>query len=60
MEKNPNSNRSKRRAKRNFNGSRPNRRAQRRLMWATALYERAVASSRDANAYTKPGAMKRW
>ena len=49
----PNSQRSKRRANRNFTGSRPQRRAERRLSIAINGYK---ATSGE----TKPGAQKPW
>jgi hypothetical protein len=50
----PNSNRSHKRAKRNFTASRPERRAERRLNAALGAYDVSNA------AYTKPGAIKHW
>lgn len=55
------SKRQERRAKRNFRGSRPNRRAERRLNEAMGFYNTAVARSATGGIeFTKPGAMKRW
>lgn len=56
------SKRQERRAKRDFKGSRPNRRAARRLAIAIAGYEGACKSAGKAGAaaYTKPGAHKCW
>jgi len=41
--------------------SRPNRRAEQRLITAEKIYENAVKISNDGGkGYTRPGAMKRW
>jgi len=40
--------------------SRPNRRAAKRLAVALAGYEAACKVSKNAAAYTKPGAQKKW
>lgn len=60
-EKNKDSKRTKRRIKRKFTMSRPNRRAAERAKSAEKGYEGAVAASRGNGAgYTKPGAQKCW
>lgn len=59
--KDPNSNRSQKRAKRNFTASRPERRAERRLVYATASYEDACRVDKNGSKpYTLPGAIKHW
>lgn len=57
-EKNPDSRRSKKRIARGFSGSRPNRRAERRL--GTAMGAFSAGSRMDASAFTKPGAINHW
>ena len=58
----PNSKRSKRRKKRNFTMSRPNRRADERKRSAERGYQLAVASTKGSGAagFTKPGSQRRW
>lgn len=60
----PNSNRSKKRAKREFKGSRPNRRAERRLEDNLKAYEDVMRNPAVDDVvkkgFHKPGAMKRW
>lgn len=59
--KDPNSNRSKKRKKRGFTMSRPNRRAERRLAEATNGYKEACRGSTTSGIeFKKPGAMKHW
>lgn len=53
-QKDPNSNRSQKRAKRNFQGSRPERRAKQRLNYALGAHVPGNP------AYTQPGKMKCW
>lgn len=55
----PNSKRSKSKAKRNFKGSRPVRRAAYRLDEATRAYEGFVKRG-DPKEFTKPGAQHHW
>jgi len=53
-----NSRRTQKRNKRNFTGSRCNRRARKRLDIAIKGYERAIAAANgDPTGYTEPGAM---
>lgn len=56
------SKRQERRAARDFKGSRPNRRAAKRLAVAIAGYEGACKSAGKGNstAFTKPGSQKHW
>lgn len=57
----PDSKRSKRRSKRNFTASRPQRRAERRLGSALAGYQNCVKLSKaGGKEFTKPGAEKHW
>ena len=57
----PNSKRSRKRANRNFSGSRPQRRAERRARYAELAYRAAVrAANGDPKGYTVPGANKMW
>lgn len=57
-----NSRRAKRRANRVFKGSRPNRRAEKRLAICMASYDRGVAvdKSNGGRSYVKPGKQKKW
>lgn len=54
------SKRQDRRAARDFKGSRPNRRAAKRLAVAIAGYEAACKASKNAAGFTKPGALNKW
>lgn len=55
------SKRQQRRANRKFTGSRPNRRAARRLAQNMAIYERiCVLDKNNGKSATKPGASKKW
>lgn len=58
----PNSKRSIKRRNRNFEGSRPNRRAKQRLESANAGYLLGgIADKKNGlKAFTKPGAQKHW
>lgn len=57
----PNSRRSKKRNNRTFKGSRPNRRAEKRLAIAKNGYRDAIkAAHGDSSGYTEPGALKHW
>lgn len=59
--KNPQSKRSLRRAKRNFQGSRPNRRGERRHQSDLAGYNAAIRLSKSSGKeYTKPGSINHW
>lgn len=56
--KNPDSNRSKKRANRNFTKSRPERRAERRLSQNLGAYNNGAKM--DSAAYTTPGKQAHW
>jgi len=56
-----NSKRAQRRATREFNGSRPNRRASERLSRKTNGYRSAINAARgDSSGVTQPGNAKKW
>ena len=56
----PNSKRSKKRAARKFTGSRPVRRAKRRLDIATSGWVRNPKSPEGEHLHKKPGAINHW
>lgn len=57
----PNSNRAQKRAKRTFNGSRPNRRAALRLASATGNYQKFGGKMPESGFIMhKPGSRKAW